>query len=155
MKVRDHMTRDVITARRTANIAEIAELLKRNRITGVPIVDEENRLVGVVTHEELMKVFIPHYLSMFDELGFVDDLGAIEAQTMAEIEPSLFLADDVMVADPITVRPETSIMKVAALMANMKLVLVPVVDESNRLVGVMNRSDVSYAFTGAASKEEG
>jgi CBS domain-containing protein len=148
MKVRDHMTSKVVTVARTANVAEIAALLAEHRITGVPVIDSDGSLAGVVTHEEIMNIFVPHYLSMFDDLAFLDDLGAIETQTMAEIEPSLFLAEDIMVADPATVRPETSVMKVAALMVNKKLVFVPVVDEARRVVGVMTRNDVSAAFTG-------
>lgn len=154
MKAKDHMTRDVITVGRAANIAEIASLLKKHGISGVPVVDSEGRLLGVVTHEELINVFLPHYLSMFDELAFLDDLGLIEAQTLAEIEPSLFLAEDVMVPDPVTVRPDTSIMKAAALIVNKKLVLVPVVGEDGRVVGVLDRGDVSCAFTGTASEDD-
>lgn len=154
MKVRNYMTTDVIAVGRTANIAEIAAILRDHRITGVPVVDGGNHLLGVVTHEELINIFIPHYLSMFDELAFLDDLGAIEAQKLSEIEPALFLAEDVMVADPITVNPDTSIMKVAALLVNRKLVFIPVVDDENRVVGVMNRGDVSYAFTGVGSRED-
>ncbi len=151
MKARDYMTSDVITVGRSANVAEITSILKKHRVTGVPVVDEKRRLLGVVTHEELISIFIPHYLTMFDELAFLDDLGAIEAQTMAEIEPSLFLAEDVMATDLITVKPETSMMKVAALMLNRKLVFLPVVDDENVVVGVLSRSDISSAFTGAAS----
>lgn len=154
MKARSYMTKDVVTVGRSTNVAEIVSLLKKRRITGVPVVDAERRLLGVVTHEELINIFVPHYLSMFDELAFLDDLDAIEAQSMAGIEPSLFLAEDIMVSDPIAVRPETSIMKVAALMVNRKLVLVPVVDDDNRVVGVLNRSDVSCAFAGVGSEED-
>ncbi len=154
MKARDYMTTDVITVGRSANIAEIAELLRCHRITGLPVVDEDGHLLGVVTHEELINIFLPHYLSMFDDLAFVDDLGTIEAQTMSEIEPALFLAEDVMHADPHSVGPGTSIMKVAAIMLNNKHVFLPVVDEENRVVGVINRSNVSSAFTGAASEED-
>jgi len=143
----------VVTVGRSADIAEIARLLREHKITGVPVVDGDGHLLGVVTHEELINIFLPHYLSMFDDLAFLDDLSAIEAQTMAEIEPSLFLAEDVMHVDPHTVGPETSMMKVAAIMLNSKHVLLPVVDEDNRVVGVINRSAVSSAFTGAASEE--
>ena len=134
MKARDYMSTDVVSVGRAANVEEIASLLKKHSISGVPVVDDEKRLLGVVTHEELINIFIPHYLSMFDELAFLDDLGAIEAQTMAEIEPSLFLAEDVMVSDPVTVGPGTSIMKAAALLLNRRLVFLPVVDESGRVV---------------------
>ena len=147
MKARDYMSTDVVSVGRAANVEEIASLLKKHAISGVPVVDEEERLLGVVTHEELINIFIPHYLSMFDELAFLDDFGVIEAQTMSEIEPSLFLAEDVMVARPITVGPDTSIMKAAALLLNRRLVFLPVVDENGRVVGVLNRSDVSCAFT--------
>jgi len=153
VKARNYMTREVVTVGRSTNIAEIARLLREHKITGVPVVDDDGHLLGVVTHEELINIFLPHYLSMFDDLAFLDDLSAIEAQTMAEIEPSLFLAEDVMHVDPHTVGPETSMMKVAAVMLNNKHVLLPVVDEDNRVVGVINRSAVSSAFTGAASEE--
>ena len=152
MKARDHMTRDVITVGRASNIAEIASLLKKHGISGVPVVDAEGHLLGVVTYEELINVFLPHYLSMFDELAFLDDLGVIEAQTLAEIEPSLFLAEDVMVSNPVTVKPDASIMKAAALLVNKKLVFLPVVDEDGKVVGVLNRGDVSCAFTGTVSE---
>jgi CBS domain-containing protein len=152
MKARDHMTRDVISVGRASNIAEIASLLKKHGISGVPVVDAEGHLLGVVTHEELINIFLPHYLSMFDELAFLDDLGVIEAQTLAEIEPSLFLAEDVMVSDPVTVKPDASIMKAAALLVNKKLVFLPVVDEDGKVVGVLNRGDVSCAFTGTVSE---
>jgi CBS-domain-containing membrane protein len=153
LKAGDYMTTDVVTVGRAANVAEIVALLKKHRIPGVPVVDEERRVLGLVTHEELIKIFVPHYLSMLDELAFLDDLGEIEAQTMAEIEPTLFLAEDIMATDLITAGPSTSMMKVAALMMNRKLVLMPVVDAEERLVGVLSRNDVSSALTGAASEE--
>lgn len=153
LKTRDYMTADIVSVGRDANVAQIVALLKKHRIPGVPVVDEDKRLLGLVTHEELINIFIPHYLSMFDELAFLDDLGEIEAQTMAEIEPTLFLAEDIMATDLITAGPSTSIMKVAALMVNKKLVLVPVVDDGGRVVGVVSRNDVSSALTWAASEE--
>jgi len=153
LKTSDYMTTDVVVVSRAANVAEIAALMKKHRITGVPVVDEEKRLLGLVTHEELISIFIPHYLSMFDELAFLDDLGEIEAQSMAEIEPTLFLAEDIMATDLITVGVSTSIMKVAVLMVNRKLVLIPVIDEGGRVVGIVSRNDVSSALTGAASED--
>ena len=153
LKTSDYMTPSVVAVGRAANMAEIVALLKKHRIPGVPVVDEEKRLLGLVTHEELINIFVPHYLSMFDELAFLDDLGEIEAQTMAEIEPTLFLAEDIMATDLITAGPSTAVMKVAALMVNKKLVLVPVVDEDGRLAGVVSRNDVSSALTWAASEE--
>ena len=153
LKTSDYMTSSVVAVGRAANMAEIVALLKKHRIPGVPVVDEDKRLIGLVTHEELINIFVPHYLSMFDELAFLDDLGEIEAQTMAEIDPTLFLAEDIMVTELITAGPSTSLMKVAALMVNRKLVLVPVVDEDRRIVGVVSRNDVSSALTWAASEE--
>ncbi len=155
IKVKDWMKRDVVSVGRATNVAEIASTLKKHGVPGVPVVDEEQRLLGVVTYEELIGMFVPHYLTMFDELRFLDDLGAIETQTMAEIEPSLFVAEDVMSADPVTVKPETSVMKAAALLLNKGLTILPVVDEQNRVVGVLDRSHVCHAFTGAGPEERG
>ena len=153
MKARDYMSSDVVSVVRATNMAEIVDVLNKHRISGVPVIDEEGKLLGVVTHEELMNIFIPHYFSMFDDLAFLDDLESIEAQTMQQIEPTLFLAEDLMVADPVTVKPETSIMKAAALLLNKRLFFLPVVDEDGRVVGILNRGDVSRAFTGSGSEE--
>jgi len=153
MKVRDYMSRDVVSVGRATNMAEIVDVLNKREISGVPVVDGDEKLLGVVTHEELMGIFIPHYFSMFDDLAFLDDLETIEAQTMSEIEPTLFLAEDLMVAEPTTVKPDTSIMKAAALLLNRRLILLPVVDEDGRVVGVLNRGDVSRAFTGSRPGE--
>jgi CBS domain-containing protein len=153
VKVRDYMSTDVVSIGRAADVSEIASLLKKHSVSGVPVVDEGGRLLGTVSHEEVLSIFIPHYLSMFDELRFLDDLEAIEAQTIAEIEPSLFLAEDIMVPNPVSVRPGTSIMKAAALLLNRKLAFLPVVDERGVVVGVLNRSDVSCAFTTAPAEE--
>ena len=73
LRASNYMTKDVVTVGRAANMAEIVALLKKHRIPGVPVVDEEGHLLGLVTHEELVNIFIPHYLSMFDELAFLDD----------------------------------------------------------------------------------
>lgn len=155
MKARDYMSGDVISVGRAANMAEIATLLNKHGISGVPVVDGEGRLLGVVTHEELINVFIPHYFAMFDDLAFLDDLGSLETQTMAQLEPSLFLAEDVMVADPVTVKPDTSMMKAAALLLNKRLVFLPVVDDEGKVVGILNRGDVSRAFTDVSPGENG
>jgi CBS domain-containing protein len=148
MKARDYMSRDVVSVGRASNMAEIVDVLNKHKISGVPVVDGEGKLLGVVTHEELINIFIPHYFSMFDDLAFLDDLESIETRTMSQIEPTLFLAEDLMVANPVTVRPETSIMKAAALLLNKRLFFLPVVDEDGKVVGVLNRGDVSRAFTG-------
>jgi CBS domain-containing protein len=153
MKVREYMTSDLVTVDRAANMAEIAAILNKHGVSGVPVVDRDGRLVGVVTHEELINVFMPHYFSMFDDLAFLDDLASIETQTMSEIEPSLFLAEDVMVSNPVTVGPEASMMKAAALLLNKRLVFLPVVDDQGRVVGILSRGDVSRAFTGVGSGE--
>jgi len=154
MTVREYMSRSVVTVTPSTNIAEIASTLNKHGIYGVPVVDAEGRLLGTVSHDELMGVFIPHYLSMLDELAFVGDMAAIEARTMSSIEPSLFVAEDVMRTNPIKVTPDTSLMKVAALLINKKLGFLPVVDEQNRVVGVVSRSDVTNAFTGIRRAEE-
>ncbi|MBD3347796.1 MAG: CBS domain-containing protein [Candidatus Eisenbacteria bacterium] len=153
MKARDYMSGDVVSVGRAANMAEIVDVLNKHKISGVPVVDGEERLLGVVTHEELINIFIPHYFSMFDDLAFLDDLESIETQTMSQIEPTLFLAEDLMVADPVTVGPDTSIMKAAALLLNKRLVFLPVVDRDGKVVGILNRGDVSRAFTTSQPEE--
>jgi CBS-domain-containing membrane protein len=130
IQVADVMSRPVVTAPRDAPVRTVAELMRSNIISGVPIVDEDERLVGIVTEADLLR-------SQFPEEG----RRGLRHGRKARQEEAL-RADDLMTADPVTLRPEMAVAEGARILLGSGLKRVPVVDEEKRVVGIVSHSDL-------------
>jgi CBS domain-containing protein len=115
--VRDAMTTEVVTARSTEQIDAVAARLVERRHRSLPVVDEQRRLVGLVSEADL--------------LGREPLSGRTNGRTVGSV----------MTKDVVTVSPEDSISTARLLVAEHGLRMVPVV-EGGRLVGVLGRSDL-------------
>ena len=146
MKVKDVMSRDITTVGPSTGIREIYRLFCEKHIGGVPVVDSENKILGMGTKTELLDVLIPDYFDMISDFLFIDDLGALE-EKLESIPPlELFLAEDLMVRNVVTINENASLMKAPALMNNYNIRRLLVVDNGNRLAGVITRMDVCEAL---------
>lgn len=137
--VRTVMTDEVVTASPDTGFKEIVELFHRNDITAVPVVDAENRPLGLVSEADLLA----------KEAGLPDSHGH---------EPSSWLhpgehrragaetAAGLMSSPAVTARPEWTIVEAARAMGRRKLKRLPVVDGSGRLVGIVSRCDLLELF---------
>ncbi len=137
-KVRDVMTREVASVAATSPMAEAVELLVRRDIKAVPVVDEQRRVVGIVTGGDLLsRGRLGLRLSVQRDLSpeeFTEQVRALESagQTVR----------DVMTPGPLTVGPEMALDEAIHLMATHNLKRLPVTDGQGRLVGVLSRIDV-------------
>jgi predicted transcriptional regulator len=77
VKVRDIMSSPPIAVRPDATVRELAQIMADNNISGVPVVDEEGFLLGMVSEEDLIlqdaELHFPHYLQIFDGVIFVGE----------------------------------------------------------------------------------
>ena len=77
MYAKDIMTRDVITVRPEEDVEKVAQLLLDNQISGVPVVDENHYLVGMITEKDLMiratELKVPFYITLFDSIIFLEN----------------------------------------------------------------------------------
>lgn len=146
MKVKDIMSKNIIKVGPSTGIQEIYKIFCEKNIGGVPVVDEDNKLLGMVTKTELLDVLIPDYFDMVSDFLFIDDFGALE--DMLESLPSLelFIAEDLMVTDIISIKENASLMKAPVLMNKHNIRRLPVVDSDKRLVGIITRMDVCKAL---------
>jgi CBS domain-containing protein len=143
IKVVDVMTKDVIAVRADTPLQEIARLLKEHRIGGVPVIDGEGEVIGIVSEGDLfLKQKRVRRLGMrapaiFDQV--------IEPGNIAEIyERSRHLkAADVMTKAVATVQPQDQVGQVAETMMRDGLRCVPVTHDG-KLVGVISRSDIIH-----------
>jgi CBS domain-containing protein len=145
MKIRDVMTRDVVTITPNVGIQEIYRLFCKKGFGGLPVVTKEGRVVGMVTKNELLAVILPDYFGMIENFLFIDDFGALDKELDSLPELNLFLAEDLMVRNVITIDANASLLKAPVLMHKHNIKHLPVTEEG-RLVGIITRSDILKAL---------
>ena len=145
MKVKDCMTRDVVYVTSSTKIKDIYKLFCERNIGGVPVVDRDKRVLGMVTKTELLTALLPDYFDMIDDFLFIDDFGELEKTLKSMPELSLFIAEDLMVRDIITIEEDASLMKIPVLMSKYNLRRIPVVKDG-KLTGIIARMDICRAL---------
>lgn len=120
MKVGDWMVRDVVCVTQDHTIQDCVDLMKKHSIRHLPVL-ENGRLVGLVTEGDLRQVFLA---SLIEELSI----------------------KDVMINDPITVTPDTEIEDAAKVIFYNKIGGLPVVDDQEKLRGIITVADILAAF---------
>ncbi|MGO9372215.1 MAG: CBS domain-containing protein [Syntrophobacteraceae bacterium] len=142
LKAKDLMTRDVITVTPQTGITQIAGLLLERHLNGLPVVDQEGTLVGIICRSDLIaeqkKIPLPSVFTILDAFIPLHLPGKTEkeVQKIAAIK-----ASDAMTPDPVTVGPETGIDEIASLMVNRSIHTIPVV-EKGKLVGIIGKEDI-------------
>lgn len=143
------MTRPVVVVRTEATLGEIANLLRRHRISGLPVVDDDDRLVGMVSESDLLRRLVREAMRKL----FPD-----RAPTAAG-HPTRATADTaraLMSQPAISVSPGTSADEALRLMRRRAVRRLPVIDGRGRVVGIMSRTDLlePYACTDQELLEE-
>jgi len=139
---KDIMTRDVITISPETEIAQAARLLLKNRINGVPVVNDAGKLVGILCQSDLIiqqkNIPIPSLFTLLD--GYIPLTSSKKIDREVEKIAAKKVAD-AMTAKPVTVNPDTGIEEIAALMVVKNYHTLPVVDRG-KLVGIVGKEDV-------------
>lgn len=142
LTVKEIMTRDVLTAAPEMEIAEAANLLMSKNINGLPVVDGEGRLRGILCRSDIIaqqkKLPLPSLFTFLDGYITFSSMKGIEKE--ARKIAALTVAD-AMTRNPISVSPDSTIETVAALMVDRNFHTLPVVDDG-AVVGVVGQSDV-------------
>jgi CBS domain-containing protein len=146
--VRQIMTTDPTTVAPDASVEDVVRLMRRHELPGLPVVDADGKLAGIVTESDLVigddegDLHIPHYFELFGGLVFLEPLRGFEARLR---KAAAATARDMMTADPVTVEADDPVRKAARLIADSGHNRLPVV-EGDRLVGVVTRVDVLGAL---------
>ena len=143
MKTRDIMTSEVITISPNMGIIDAARILMENHINGVPVVNAEGKLVGILCRDDLIsqqkKIPIPSFFMVLD--GIIPLTSPRHLQKEME-KITAATVDHAMTTKPITVMPDTDIEVVAELMVDKKIHTIPVIDNDGCLVGVVGKEDL-------------
>jgi CBS domain-containing membrane protein len=136
MKVSEVMTVDAVAVSGDADIEEAIRLLSGHRVSGLPVVDNENRVVGVITEADILSV-----MGMNRGHTFKD----IVARLLGEPVPGNKAGRtvrQVMTSPAIITTPDASILEVAGILEERRIKRLPVVDAKGVLVGIVSRADI-------------
>ncbi|MER5479677.1 CBS domain-containing protein [Streptomyces sp. NPDC002734] len=145
-KVGAVMTTDVVRARKDTPFKEVARLLAEHRISGLPVVDDEDHVVGVVSETDLMV----HQAQSPD--GWEPPAPKLRLPSMTPTarrhaaKGRARTAGGLMTASPVTVHAEDSVVQAARTMVQRHVDRLPVIDEEDRLVGIVTRHDLLRVF---------
>ena len=143
MFARDIMSREVITVTREATIKEIAGILTEHKISGVPVVDGEGRIVGVVSEGDLIyqdkKLHTPAFLEILGGVIYLEDPTRVGQELM---KMTAAKAAEIMTTKVHTVREDTPVTDIATLMIERQVNRVPVLDAAGKIIGIVSRQDI-------------
>ncbi|MET9885635.1 CBS domain-containing protein [Streptomyces sp. NPDC006430] len=136
--VSDVMTTKVVAVTPTAQFKEIAAAMAQWKVTALPVVEGEGRVVGVVSEADLLpkEEFHAHRPGMIEQmrrLGATAKAGSMQA-------------DELMTAPAVTVHADATLPQAARLMADRRIKRLPVVDADGALKGIVSRADLLKVF---------
>ena len=133
MFVSRSMTAKVITVDKSASVFEAQEKLARHRIRHLPVVDADNRLIGIVTDRDIRSA-LP--FNLFKDPTLTEEREKFSRLTIG----------DIMSIDVKTIRPEHTIQDALLLIQELRVGALPVVDKDNKLKGIVSVRDLLRAF---------
>ena len=142
MKVADIMTHEVVSVRTDMRVGQIARVFREHQLSGLPVVDEDGELVGVITELDMVKrharpqmpAFLP-LLGAFLPLGTKDYKESLRRITGV-------MAEDIMTTPVNTISADASVEDAATVMVSNRANPLPVVDDGGRMVGIISRTDI-------------
>jgi CBS-domain-containing membrane protein len=152
LTARDVMTREVVTIGPEASVEDLAKLLESRRISGVPVLDAQGLLVGVVTKSDLVQrsrdLELPPALNILDLHLFLETPSHFQKRLEKLLGNKV---KDVMTRDPVTVSPDTPVNEIARLMSAKGVHTLPVLD-AGKLVGIVGKLDLIRGLAGPAEE---
>ncbi len=141
LQVKDWMQTEVISAEKTMTMMKAHKLMRSHGIRRLPVVNKRGKLVGIVTRSDIRHA------------------EASDATTLNVWELNYLLASikigDIMSKNPITVQSDDTVKTAAIRLHNNKIGALPVVDEANRLVGILTESDIFRLLISWFNEEQG
>jgi predicted transcriptional regulator len=143
MKVKEIMTKDVTSISPIAGAKEALLLLQKMQISGLPVIDEEGKLVGMFTEKDILSYILPSYIEQVGRFIY-DENPKSTRKKLAELNK--LKVSQLMRKEVVTTTEDTTLCEVARIMLTQKARRLPVIDKSGKVVGIVARGDVLKAF---------
>jgi CBS domain-containing protein len=143
LTAREIMNKKVITIKKDASINELSELLVNNKISGVPVLDENGNLAGIVSEGDIIvqnsDLHFPRYFKLLDAIIYLESLNKFKRSLQKHLATKV---EDIMTVKVKTAGEDTPINEIADIMLDSRVNRLPVMDKNNKLVGIITRADI-------------
>jgi CBS domain-containing protein len=145
--VSDAMTHDPIVVRPETPLNEAIQTLAERRISGLPVVDEQGQLVGIISETDLMwqetGVTPPAYIMFLDSVIYLQNPAKHERELHKALGQTV---GEVMSSEPISISPNKPLKEAAQIMHEREVRRLPVVDDAGQVIGILTRGDIVRAM---------
>jgi CBS domain-containing protein len=143
MKVKEIMKKEVKSLTPSMNAKEALSVLLKNQISGLPVIDDEGKLVGMFTEKDILKTILPTYLQDVGKFIYSEDPKGIKTKVAGLAKLSV---KEIMRKEVITVAEDAVISEVARLMLTQKVRRIPVLNKEGKVSGMIARQDIVKAL---------
>jgi CBS domain-containing protein len=147
------MTSDVVTLNEYMSVREAAKILAECNISGAPVLDNEGKLVGMLTETDILRSVkgaadeVRMVFPSIHTMGVMFELAKGETEIMEAFEEQAnTVVMDVMTKNVISCRQDEDLNKVASILVQKGINRLPVVDDEGHVVGIVTRGDIVRAF---------
>jgi len=143
LTAKDIMSRNVITINKDASIEELSELLLKNEISGVPVVDESGTMIGIATEGDVIikntELHFPRYFKLLDGIIYLESFTRFKNNLKKHLATKV---DEIMTRKVFSANEDTTVADIAEMMVKNRVNRIPIVDENNKPVGIVTRADI-------------
>ena len=143
MKVKEIMSKDMVSIKPDDNAKDALNLLFKMQISGLPVINTQGKLVGMFTEKDILSQILPSYLEKIGRFVYEENPKSIKKkfQDLVNLPVSVLMRKDV-----ITIGGDTSLCEVARLMLTQKIRRIPVIDQEKKVIGIVSREDIVRAY---------
>ncbi|NEO23628.1 MULTISPECIES: CBS domain-containing protein [unclassified Moorena] len=145
--VAEVMTREPIVVQPQTPIKEVIKIIAEQSISGLPVVNEAGKLVGVISEADLLwqetGVEPPVYIMFLDSVIYLENPARYDQELHKALGQT---AGDVMTGHPMSIKPDKPLRKAAKLMQEKSIHHLPVTDEAEQVIGILTSGDIVRAM---------
>ncbi len=143
MKVKEIMTKDVITLKPDVNVKEALQILFKRQISGLPVIDEENKLLGMFTEKDVLTYILPSYIDTVGKFVYEENPKSTKKK-LADLDT--IKVNQIMRKEVVTVLEDATLCEVARIMLTQKARRLPILNSAGKVIGIVARGDVAKAL---------
>lgn len=143
MKVKEIMTKDVVSLKPDDNVKDALELLVKMEISGLPVIDPQGKLLGMFTEKDILAYILPSYIEKVGRFIYVEDPKSTKRKFLELCKAKV---GQLMRKEVFTTTEDTTLSEAAHLMLVKKARRIPVIDKQGKVLGIVSRGDVLKAL---------
>jgi CBS domain-containing membrane protein len=141
VKAQDIMTRQVFSVKKDASLKEVAELMAKEKISGIPVLEDDGKVAGIISEKDFLSSMGPGDKTHF--MAFVAE--CLQGKGCTAFPVRLQKAEDIMTLPAITVREDATVVDISNIFSESNINRVPVTDGEGRMTGIVSRADIVRA----------